>query len=92
MTASVVRDHPTKNRFELEVEGHVAISEYVRTPGVVKFIHTDVPKELGGKGVGSQLAKGALDLVRASGDKVIAQCPFIAAYIDKHPEYKDLLA
>jgi hypothetical protein len=50
-----------------------------------------VPEELGGKGVGSKLVKGALDQVRSKGLKVIAQCPFVKAYIDKHPEYADLL-
>ncbi|HEX7775877.1 MAG TPA: GNAT family N-acetyltransferase, partial [Parvibaculum sp.] len=52
---------------------------------------TVVPEELGGKGVGSRLAKGALDAVRAEGLKVVPQCPFIAAYIKKHPEYQPLV-
>ena len=47
--------------------------------------------ELGGKGVGSKLIKGALDQVRAEGLKVIAQCPFVNAYIEKHQDYADLL-
>jgi predicted GNAT family acetyltransferase len=47
--------------------------------------------ELGGKGIGSKLIKGALDLVRADGLKVIARCPFVKAYIEKHPEYADVL-
>ena len=50
-----------------------------------------MPPELGGKGIGSQLVKGALDQVRADGLKVIAQCPFVKGYIDKHPEYADLV-
>ena len=50
-----------------------------------------MPAELGGKGAGSRLVKGALDQVRADGLKVIPQCPFVKAYIDKHPEYADLL-
>lgn len=88
----MVVDNPEKHRFELEVEGRTAFSVYTRKPGVITFVHTEVPEELGGKGVGSALAKGALDLVRASGDKVIAKCPFVAAYIKKHAEYQDLLA
>ena len=54
-------------------------------------MHTEVPPELGGQGVGSKLVKGALDQVRAQGLKAIAQCPFVKAYIDKHVEYQDLL-
>ena len=86
-----VHDNPALHRFELEVGGVVAFSEYHRANGVVTFIHTEVPEELGGKGVGSALAGGALDLVRARGEKVIAKCPFIAAFIGKHPAYQDLL-
>ncbi|MGE3148264.1 MAG: GNAT family N-acetyltransferase [Pseudorhodoplanes sp.] len=80
-----------ESRFELEADGHTAFAHYTLKPGVITFTHTIVPKELGGRGIGSQLAKGALDSVRAQGLKVVAQCPFIAAYIGKHPEYQDLL-
>lgn len=90
--SSAVRDNTSLHRFELEVEGVTAFSEYKRKPGVVTFVHTEVPEALGGKGVGSQLARGALGLVRSRGEKVIAKCPFIAAFIKKHPEYQDLLA
>ena len=58
---------------------------------MITFVHTEVPPELGGKGIGSQLIRGALDQVRAEGLKVIAQCPFVKAYIDKHQDYADLL-
>lgn len=64
---------------------------YKIADGVITFIHTEVPPELGGKGVGSALVKGALDQVRADGLTVIAECPFVKAYIDKHGEYADLL-
>jgi len=50
-----------------------------------------VPPELGGRGVGSKLVQGALDQVRSAGLKVIAECPFVKAWIGEHPEYKDLL-
>ena len=78
-------------RFELEVDGHVAKSFYTLVDGVITFIHTEVPPELGGRGVGSTLVQGALDQVRAERLKVIAQCPFVKAWIGKHPEYNDLL-
>ena len=82
------RDH---HRFELEVDGHIAATYYKLADGVITFIHTEVPPELGGKGIGSQLIKGALDQVRTDGLKVIAECPFVKAYIEKHPDYADLL-
>lgn len=50
-----------------------------------------MPPELGGKGIGSKLVKGALDQVRAEGLKVIANCEFVKGYIGKHPEYADLI-
>ena len=80
-----------KHRYELAVDGHLAAAYYTIADGVVTFDHTEVPAELGGTGVGSQLIKGALDQVRAAGLKVIAQCPFVKAYIGKHAEYADLL-
>jgi uncharacterized protein len=86
-----VVNNPAQNRYELVVEGHLAATYYKVSDGVITFIHTEVPPELGGKGVGSQLIKGALDQVRAEGRKVIPECPFVKAYIDKHGEYADLL-
>jgi predicted GNAT family acetyltransferase len=86
-----VSDNRAQQRYELAVDGHVAASDYEIADGVITFVHTEVPPELGGKGIGSKLIKGALDQVRADGLKVIAQCPFVKAYIEKHPEYADLL-
>jgi predicted GNAT family acetyltransferase len=86
-----VSNNPAQQRYELAVDGHVAASYYEIADGVITFTHTEVPPELGGKGIGSKLIKGALDQVRAEGLKVIAQCPFVKAYIEKHPEYADLL-
>ena len=86
-----VVNNKTEHRYELTVDGHLAATYYKVADGVITFIHTEVPPELGGKGVGSRLVKGALDQVRADGLKVIAECPFVKAYIDKHDEYADLL-
>lgn len=86
-----VSDNPAQQRYELAFDGHVAASYYEIADGVITFAHTEVPTELAGKGIGSKLVKGALDQVRAAGLKVIAQCPFVKAYIEKHPEYADLL-
>jgi uncharacterized protein len=86
-----VSNNAALHRFELAVDGHIAATYYERGDGVITFVHTEVPPELGGKGIGSQLVKGALDQVRADGLKVIAQCPFVKAWIDKHPDYADLL-
>ena len=88
---SDVVNNKAEHRYELAVEGHIAATYYEVADGVITFVHTEVPPELGGKGVGSKLIKGALDQVRADGLKVIAQCPFVKAYIGKNPAYQDLL-
>ena len=88
---NAVSDNPAQHRFELAVDGHIAAAYYELAGGVITFVHTEVPPELGGKGIGSKLAKGALDQVRTRGLKVIAQCPFIKGWIDKHPDYAGLL-
>lgn len=88
---SEVTNNTEKHRFELAVDGHIAATYYKIADGVITFIHTEVPAELGGKGIGSKLIKGALDQVRADGLKVIPQCPFVKAFIEKHPDYQELL-
>jgi uncharacterized protein len=84
-------NNPAQHRYELTVEGHIAATYYRLADGVITFEHTEVPPELGGKGVGSRLVKGALDQVRAKGQKVVAECEFVKGWIAKHPDYADLL-
>lgn len=87
-----VADVPARYRFEARVDGEVAgIAQYLRRPGRVIFTHTEVLPAFEGRGVGSVLAKGALDAVRAAGARVEPRCPFIAAYIRRHKEYADLV-
>lgn len=89
--SDAVRQNTAHHRFELDVDGHTALAFYRLAPGVITFTHTEVPKALSGRGVGSTLARGALEAARAQGLKVVVECPFVAAYIAKHPEYGDLL-
>ena len=88
---NTVRNNIELHRFELDAGGQMAVAYYHLSPGVITFTHTEVPNELSGRGVGSALARGALDIVRAEGLKVVAQCPFISAFMGKHPEFNDLL-
>jgi predicted GNAT family acetyltransferase len=85
------RDNEERNRFELDVEGTIAFVVYRKSPGAMTLVHTEVPPELGGKGVGSKLARATLDAVRAQGRKLTVECEFIQGYMSKHPEYNDLL-
>jgi len=89
--ADDVRNNPALNRFELDVDGHTAVAYYQLSPGVITFRHTEVPQELEGRGIGSRLVRGALEAARAQGLKVVAKCPFVSAYMAKHPEFNDLL-
>jgi uncharacterized protein len=85
-------DNPSEGRYEARVGGAVAGSAfYDFEPGRVVFLHTEVDPAYEGHGVGSRLAKGALDDVRARGLRVTPRCPFIATYIRHHPEYRELL-
>ena len=87
---SDVRQNTLHHRFELDVDGHKAVAHYRLTPGLITFTHTEVPKELSGRGIGSKLVQGALEAARTQGLKVVAECPFVRAYIGKHPEFSDL--
>jgi predicted GNAT family acetyltransferase len=90
--ADDVSDNTAKSRYELNVDGHIAFVDYRLRPDRIMLVHTEVPSELGGRGVGSKLAKGTLDAVRKRGLKAEIRCDFLDAYIQKHPEYADLVA
>jgi uncharacterized protein len=85
-----VRDNADRHRFELDADGKIAYSNYKRANGVLTVLHTKVPKALEGHGIGSALARGLLDIARSQGLKVKPVCPFVRAYMDRHPEYADL--
>ena len=90
-------NEPTKNelmqRFELRIEGHVAVLDYVeQDENVLVFNHTFVPTELRGRNVAAILTKFALDDARRQGKKVVPQCSYVAAYLERNKEYADLKA
>jgi len=87
-----IRDNTERHRFELDADGHVAFSNYKRADGVLTILHTEVPQALERRGIGSALIRGVLDIARSQGLKVVTICPFAKAYIERHPEYADLVA
>ena len=87
-----VVDNPDASRFELLVDGTVAgFAEYRRTASSVAFTHTVIEPSFEGRGLGSALARGALDASRQAGHAVLPFCPFIRGYIQRHPAYLDLV-
>jgi len=87
-----VQDNPDELRYELRVDGDLAGEiRYRRQPGTVVLVHTDVEPSLEGQGLGAVLVRGALEDIRSRGDRVVPICPFVRAYIRRHPEYADLV-
>jgi len=77
--------------FEITRDGKVAFSRYMLVGEKMVIEHTEVPIELEGKGIGSQIVRAALDYARAQKLKVMPLCPFTAGFIHRHPEYQDLV-
>jgi predicted GNAT family acetyltransferase len=89
---NAVRDNKSLGRFELDVEGTVAFANYRLAPGTVIITHTETPQSLRGRGIASELVRGALETIRADGLKVVAGCSFVVDYLHEHPEFADLVA
>lgn len=86
-------DVPRLGRYELLFDGKRAgLVTYLRAPGVITFVHTEIDGAYEHHGLGHKLAKFVLDEARANGDAVRPRCPFITEYIRDHPEYADLVA
>lgn len=87
------RFNTEKKRFELDAEGHTAIIESILGKGDIMFLtHTEVPTALEGKGVGKRIVEGALNYIKDHNYKLAPLCPFVAAYLKRHPEWEFLLA
>ncbi|MDQ3867683.1 MAG: N-acetyltransferase [Actinomycetota bacterium] len=87
-----VRNNPSQLRYELHLDGKPAgMIVYSRQPDAVSLVHTEVEPQLQGRGLGGRLVAGALADIRARGLHVDPICPFVRSYIDRHPEYRDLV-
>ena len=87
-----VKHNEAKSRFETTVEGQLAEAGYERRPGMIVFTHTNVPKELEGRGIAGEMVRAGLDYARAQKLGVVAECTYVSRFIERHPEYQDLLA
>ncbi|WP_411834745.1 GNAT family N-acetyltransferase [Pseudoxanthomonas mexicana] len=79
-------------RFATELDGVEAELAYTLEGAVMTLDHTRVPEAIGGRGIAGELVRTALEHARAQGRKVVAACPYAAAYVQRHPEHADLLA
>jgi uncharacterized protein len=88
-----VTDNPAASRFELASGTDIAFVAYRREgSGYIVLTHTEVPKALSGQGIGSRLVRGTLDRLRHEGLRVVPRCEFVAEFIERHPEYRNLIA
>lgn len=87
----VFTDNTAANRFELAFANGTVVVEYQRSPGQLTIMHTDVPKALQGRGLANRIADLVVAEARRRGLRLVAVCPFFAAYMKKHPEHGDLL-
>ena len=87
-----VTDNSAEHRYEIRADGKLAgFSAYRERPGRLEFTHTEIGDEFEGQGLGSKLIGATLDDVRSRGDAVLPICPFVKAFIKRHPEYLDLV-
>ena len=91
MTAPEITHDPERSRFTANTTHGEATLEYMRDGKRIIFTHTGVPSEAEGRGTGTALAKAALDYARDEGLVVKPMCPFVAAFVKRHPEYQPLL-
>lgn len=85
-------DNEENHRYEFRIDGQLALIEYMKTPnGEIYFTHTEVPRSLGGQGIGSELVEKALRDVEQKNLRLVPLCPFVAAYIHKHPEWRRIV-
>ncbi len=87
----VVKNNEARSRFEIDVNGEVAELVYSLDRDRITLVHTAVPKALEGHGIAGKLAKYGLDHARSNGLEVVVACPYVASYIERHPEYEDLV-
>lgn len=87
-----VRDNAERGRYELHVDGELAgVADYRDRGGRRIFVHTEVDSAFSGRGLGNRLAAAVLDDASSRQLRVVPRCPFIRAYIQRHPEYRSLL-
>ncbi len=87
-----IADAPERERYELSVEGEVAgYTIYRLRPELIAFVHTEVDERFQGRGLADRLIRFALEDARARGLAVLPFCPFVKAFIERHPDFAELV-
>jgi len=89
--AATVRDNPDHNRFEMDTPAGLAFARYRRDGSTLMILHTEVPRAIEGRGIGSQFVQGMLDIVRGRNETVVPLCGFVRHFIAQHPDYAGLV-
>ncbi len=87
------RQNETTKRFELDIDGQLSVIEYTlkKSTNQIFLVHTEVARQIQGSGIGNKIVKESLDIVRQKGYQLVPLCPFVVAYLKRHPEYHDLI-
>jgi predicted GNAT family acetyltransferase len=88
---SAVRDNSQHNRFEMDTPGGLAFASYRRDGSTLTVFHTEVPRVVGTRGLGTRLVTQMLDQIRARGEMIVPRCPFVRHVIEQHPDYAGLV-
>jgi predicted GNAT family acetyltransferase len=86
-----VINNQQRQQFQAQVEGEIAFLEYRLHDGAVVLMHTEVPEQLGGRGIGSALVAAAFEHAKAQHLKVKVYCPFVKTWLNRHPEYSEFV-
>jgi predicted GNAT family acetyltransferase len=84
-------DNSDKRRYEFQLPEHTPLIEYIRTKDKIYLTHTEVPLELEGQGIGTELVKQVLEDIKKKDLTLIPLCPFVASYIKEHPQWRELV-
>ena len=87
-----VTHNEAESQFEAKVDGKVSVAAYNLDGDTITFTHTNVPEELGGRGIAQKMVTAGLDYARSKGLKVVPQCSYVKRFMEKHAEYNDLRA
>lgn len=91
MSEITVTNNTAKHRFEAIVDDTVSAAYYTKNDSTITFTHTEVPPEVGGRGIANELARVALTYAQEHHLRVIPVCPFFQSYLKRHPEFQSLV-